>query len=516
MSGGMEALPANAVLSVVFLTLLAALAFHLCSDYVRKWNRMKRIPGLSPTYPILGNALLFKPSGEDFFLQLIEYTAKCRDEPLMKLWLGPQPFIVLFHAETVEVVLSSSKQLDKSYAYKFLHPWLGTGLLTSTGNKWRARRKLITPTFHFTILMEFLDVMNEQTNILLEKWEKKVGKGPFNCFNDITLCALDIICETAMDKKVYAQSNSDSEYIRAIYKMSDLIHRRQKMPWFWPDFLFNTFGDGKEHDEALKILHTFTEKVIEERSCKTENAEEFNHSDSDSNSWRKKKRKAFLDMILSATDEGGNKLSQQDIREEVDTFMFEGHDTTAASINWTLYLLGSHPDALKKVHEELDEVFGNSDRPATMEDLKNLQFLQCIIKESLRLFPSVPIFGRTLLEECHVGGFKVPEGVNALIIPYALHRDPRYFPDPEEFRPERFSHENSSKMNPYAFIPFSAGIRNCIGQKFALLEEKVILSSVLRRFHVEAKQSRDELHIVGELILRPQSGIWIELHHRTE
>ncbi|XP_060679852.1 cytochrome P450 4V2-like [Hemiscyllium ocellatum] len=513
----MEALPPGAVLCAVFLTVLAGLAVHLFADYVRKWNQMKRIPGLSPTYPILGNALLFKPSGEDFFIQLIEFTTKCRDEPLMRLWLGPLPFVVLFHAETVEVILNSSKHLDKSYAYKFLHPWLGTGLLTSTGNKWRARRKLITPTFHFTILMEFLEVMNEQASILLEKWEKKVGKGPFNCFSDVTLCALDIICETAMDKGISAQNNSDSEYIRAIYKMSDLIHRRQKMPWFWPDFLFNMFGEGKEHDKALKILHAFTEKVIMERSRKMETSEECSHSDSDSDSElrKKKKRKAFLDLILSATDEDGKKLSQQDIREEVDTFMFEGHDTTASAINWTLYLLGTHPNIQKKVHEELDDVFGRSDRHVTMEDLKQLQFLQCVIKESLRLFPPVPIFGRTLLEDCYIGGFKVPKGVNAMIIPYALHRDPKHFPEPEEFRPERFL-QNSRKINPYAFIPFSAGVRNCIGQKFALMEEKVILSSILRRFRVEAQQSREELHMVGELILRPLSGIWIELHHRAE
>ncbi|XP_048453829.1 cytochrome P450 4V2-like [Rhincodon typus] len=99
----MEALPPGAALTGVFLTVLVGLAIHLFADYVRKWNQMKRIPGLSPTYPILGNALLFKPSGEDFFLQLIEFTTECRDEPLMKLWLGPLPFVVLFHAENVEL-----------------------------------------------------------------------------------------------------------------------------------------------------------------------------------------------------------------------------------------------------------------------------------------------------------------------------------------------------------------------------------------------------------------------------
>ncbi|XP_072920641.1 cytochrome P450 4V7 [Hemitrygon akajei] len=508
----------GALLGAALLTLLALVVFHLLGGYIRTWNKLKCIPGLSPTLPILGNALLFKPGGEDFFLQLIEFTTQFRDQPLMKIWLGTLPFVVLFHAETVEVILSSSKHLDKSYSYIFLHPWLGTGLLTSTGNKWRARRKLITPAFHFTILTEFVEVMIEQTNILLGKLEKKVGKGPFNCFNDIALCALDIICETAMDKKVYAQSNSDSEYINAVYKMSDLIHRRQKMPWFWPDFAYNAFGEGKEHERVLKILHTFTEKVIAERSEKIENSGEFQRhgSDSDSELQSKKKCKAFLDVLLSATYENGEKLSQQDIKEEVNTFIFEGHDTTAAAINWALHLLGSHPDVLKKVQEELGDVFGNSDHPPSMEDLKNLQYLQCVIKESLRLFPSVPIFGRTLLEDCYIGGFNVPKGVNAIIIPYALHRDPRYFPDPEEFRPERFLPENSCKMNPYSFIPFSGGPRNCIGQKFAILEEKVILSSILRRFQVEAKQSCEDLHLVGELILRPRDGIWIELQHRTK
>ncbi|XP_069780622.1 cytochrome P450 4V2-like [Narcine bancroftii] len=508
----------GALLGAALLTLLALVAVHLLGNYVRTWKELRAIPGLSPTYPILGNSLLFKPSGEDFFLQLIEFTTQFRDQPLMKLWLGTLPYVVLFHVETVELVLSSSKHLDKSSAYQFLHPWLGTGLLTSTGNKWRARRKLITPAFHFTILMEYLEVMIKQTNVLLEKLEKKVGKGPFNCFNDITLCALDIICETAMDKKVHAQSNRDSGYIQAVYKMSDLIHRRQKMPWFWIDCVYNTFGEGKEHEKVLKILHSFTDKVVAERFNEMENSEECKHSssDSDSTSWSKKKCKAFLDVLLSATYEDGRKLSQEDIKEEVNTFIFEGHDTTATAINWTLHLLGSHPDVMKKVQEELDEVFGNTYQPPTMEDLKNLQYLQCVIKESLRLFPSVPIIGRTLLEDCYIRGFKIPKGVNALIIPYALHRDPRYFSDPEEFRPERFMPENSSKINPYSFIPFSGGPRNCIGQKFALIEEKVILSSILRRFQVEAKQSCDELHPLGELILRPRDGIWIELRHRTK
>ncbi|KAJ8335908.1 hypothetical protein SKAU_G00392500 [Synaphobranchus kaupii] len=498
------------IVFVLFLILLVISTHPSLSSYVSKWRQMKSIPGLSPTYPLLGNALQFKSNGRDFFCQLIEYTNVFRNEPLMKLWVGPVPFLILFHAETIETVLNNPKHMDKAYAYKFLHPWLGTGLLTSTGDKWRRRRKMLTPTFHFSILTEFLEVMNEQAEVLIEKLEKQAGRGAFNCFSYVTLCALDIICETAMGKKIYAQSNSDSEYVLSVYRMTDIIIRRQRMPWFWPDIIYYLLGEGREHNRRLKVLHSFTEKVIKERAEHVSDAESDSESDQGT-----KKRRAFLDMLLKATDEDGNKLTPKDIQEEVDTFMFRGHDTTAASMNWAIHLIGSHPEVQRKVQQELLEVFGQSNRPINTEDLKRLRYLECVIKESLRLFPAVPFFARSICEECHIKGFKVPKGANAVIIPYAVHRDPRYFPDPEEFRPERFLPENSEGRHAYAFIPFSAGLRNCIGQRFAIMEEKVVLASILRNFSVEATQKREELHPVGELILRPEKGIWIKLENRV-
>ncbi|KAM6972440.1 cytochrome P450 4V8 [Aplochiton taeniatus] len=471
---------------------------------------MRSIPNLLETYPIFGNRLQYKSNAGDFFSQLVGYTDELRNTPLVKMWMGPIPFIILYHPETIEAVLNNPVHIDKAFGYKFLHPWLGTGLLTSTGNKWRRRRKMLTPTFHFSILTEFLEVMNEQAEVLVEKLEKEAEKGPFNCFTHVTLCALDIICETAMGKKIYAQSNCDSEYVRCVYKMSDIIARRQRMPWYWPDWVYRLCGEGRKHNKTLKVLHSFTSNVIYER------ADYISYIESDSESDQgMRKRRAFLDMLLKATDEEGNKLSHEDIQEEVDTFMFRGHDTTAAAMNWAIHLLGSHPDVQKKVQQELQDVLGVSDRPINVEDLKKLQYLECVVKESLRLFPSVPFFARSICEDCVISGFKVPEGVNALIMPYALHRDPNTFPDPEEFRPERFLPENSIRRHPYAFIPFSAGLRNCIGQRFAMMEEKVILASILRSFNIESCQRREELRPLGELILRPEKGIWIKLQKRN-
>ncbi|KAM9670485.1 cytochrome P450 4V2 isoform 2-T2 [Dama dama] len=425
---------------------------QMVASFARKWHQMRPVPTVGDPYPVVGHALMLKPDSRDFFQQIIDYTEEYRHLPLLKLWLGPVPLVVLYNAENVEVILNSSKHIEKSYMYKFLEPWLGLGLLTSTGNKWRSRRKMLTPTFHFTILEDFLDVMNEQANILVTKLEKHVNQEAFNCFFYVTLCTLDIICETAMGKSIGAQSNNDSEYVRAVYRMSDSIHQRMKTPWLWLDLVFYMFKDGREHRRSLKIVHDFTNN---------------------------------------------------------------GHDTTASAINWSLYLLGSYPEVQQKVDSELEEVFGKSDRPVTLEDLKKLKYLECVIKESLRLFPPVPFFARNLTQDCEVVGYKIVQGSQVIILPYALHRDPKYFPDPEEFKPERFFAENSKGRHTYAYVPFSAGPRNCIGQKFAIMEEKTILSCILRHFWVESNQKREELGLAGELILRPSNGIWIKLKRRN-
>ncbi|XP_014394491.1 PREDICTED: cytochrome P450 4V2 isoform X2 [Myotis brandtii] len=372
---------AGATLTLSFLQMMAS--------YAHNWLQMRPIPSISGAYPFLGHSLILKQGGEEFFQQVIYYTENNRHVPMLKIWLGTVPVIAMYKAECIEVILTSSKQIDKSYLYTFLQPWLGLGLLTSTGNKWRSRRKMLTPTFHFTILEDFLGVMNEQANILVNKLEKHVDGEKFNCFFYITLCALDIICETAMGRNIDAQTNDDSEYVRAVYRMSDLIHRRIKKIWFWHDVLYLLFKEGWDHRRNLKILHNFTTNVINERANEIKRDEECK-SDDKGTTLSNRKRKAFLDLLVNVMDDEGNKLSLEAIREEVDTFMFEGHDTTAAGINWALYLLSCHPEVQKKLDNELDEVFEtqcNLCAQCTEKGGKKLEF--CALLRGLRLQPPV-------------------------------------------------------------------------------------------------------------------------------
>ncbi|OWF49810.1 cytochrome P450 4V2-like isoform X1 [Mizuhopecten yessoensis] len=512
-----------AVLLILVLaaTLVAVFGVSWYLKNKRTHPDFDKIPGPRPI-PVLGNAHQLSPDAKKFYSQLLEYSREWAKVGIFRIWLGNKQIVAVYRAEYIEPLLNSSKHMDKADEYRFLHPWLGTGLLTSTGNKWRIRRKLLTPTFHFKILHDFIGVFNDQADVMVKKLQKVADKGPFNVFPYITLCALDIICETAMGRHVNAQGNSDSDYVQAINKITVHILLRMRRPWYWPDFLFYLLGPGREHDRCLKTLHSFTSKVIMERS------EAFRQSrsqqttiedimkgrgDDETVYLEKGKRLAFLDMLLCASAEGHH-LSFEDIREEVDTFMFEGHDTTAAAITFCTHLIGDHPHVQDKLHEEMDQIFGDSDRPANMKDLKEMKYLECTVKEALRLFPSVPFFGRSITEDVKLGDqYTLKKDTTAVIVPVALHLDERYFPDPYKFDPDRFLPENANR-HPYSYIPFSAGPRNCIGQRFALMEEKVMLSSMLRKFDIISTQRREDLSPIGELILRPQFGVDVKLKSR--
>jgi cytochrome P450 family 4 subfamily V len=284
--------------------------------------------------------------------------------------------------------------------------------------------------------------------------------------------------------------------------MCELVVARMFNPFIWYDPIHQLTQHGRNHKRCLKTLHDFTKKVILERNEEFENC-----------NYQSQKRIAFLDMLLKAKHEDPT-ISFDDIQEEVDTFMFEGHDTTAAATSWACHLIGSNPDVQKKLHEEIDDLFGTSDRPLTNDDFKELKYLECCIKEALRLFPSVPFYGRTISEDAYVGDYKVLQGCSAFISSYLLHRDEKYYPDPEKFDPDRFLPQNSKDRHPYAYIPFSAGRRNCIGQRFALMEMKVVLSNILRKFEIKSLKTSDELKPSPDLIIRPTNGIPVTLKLR--
>nr|QZM07473.1 cytochrome P450 monooxygenase CYP4C131 [Lasioderma serricorne] len=486
-------------------------------QYVNQLPGPKRIPILGTSLQILKTPR----EGRFSFFQ-----KRCsRYKPLFRSWLGDNPLVHIMKPEHIEIVLRSSEHLSKGDSYRFIQPWLGDGLLTSTGQKWHRNRKLITPTFHFKILEHFQEVFDEKSRVLVHKLAHRATDGRFfDVYPLITRCALDIICETAMGVQMNAMdeegSGKQSDYVDAVYGVSELALKRRDRPWLQSDFSFKLSPTGKEFEKYLSVLHGFTNKVIQERKDQLRKKkalkEEMNGKASTSAEevFGRKERLAFLDLLIEASD-SGRLLSDTEIREEVDTFMFEGHDTTTAGICWTLFLLGNHVDVQDKVAQELHDIFQDDvDRPITTKDLGEMKYLERVVKESLRLYPSVPFIARKLTKDIECDGLIIPESCSVAIHIYNVHRDPNHFPEPNRFDPDRFLPENTRNRHPYAYIPFSAGPRNCIGQKFALNEEKTVLANFLRNYEIKSKQTAEEITLISELILRPLGGLQVALAPR--
>ncbi|XP_055948472.1 cytochrome P450 4V2-like isoform X2 [Argiope bruennichi] len=402
--------------------------------------------------------------------------------------------------------LMEKKIHNKYFIYEWLQPLLGTGLLTSEVSKWKTRRKLLMPCFNLTVLRGFLSLFNEHSQKLVEILQERTKEEFTYIETPITLATMDIICETMFGVKINALRNDNPPFVRSVQRLLEILLARIYKIWYWPNWTFYLSKDGKEMKHHVKIVHDFTRKIIQERKERYLSG----HTEKD-----RGKRKALLDRLLEMHMETGE-LREEGIREEVNTFALAGHETVTVTIIWALYLIGLHKDVQEKIHEELDRVFeDDTKRPVTDKDLNDLQYLDCVLKETLRLYPSAPWFGRHIPEDTNICGHTLPEGSTCVILPYFLHRDEEVFPDPERFDPERFSSTNIHKIPEYAYIPFSAGSRNCIGKTFANMELKVIISSLLRNFSIESLDTRDKVQMLASITLCPFHPIRFRIRHRT-
>ena len=270
----------------------------------------------------------------------------------------------------------------------------------------------------------------------------------------------------------------DFEYLDAVKSLGYHVSKRFLTPWQRIEFLFSFTETKRLQDRCAKVMHEFTTKIIEERRRKVtaEKAENLDNLDDDDVGLKKKM--CLLDVLLQSTIEG-QPLTNADIQEEVDTFTFAGHDTTTNTICFTLYAISKFPEVQRKLNEEIDRVIGDDE--VGFKVINEMKYLDLVIKETMRLYPPVPIVARRLFEEVKFEEFTAPANANYNLMFYTMFKNPEIFENPEDFIPERFLDHNNS---PYAFIPFSAGQRNCIGQKFALLNVKNNIINILRKFEV--------------------------------
>ncbi|KAJ9581171.1 hypothetical protein L9F63_023649 [Diploptera punctata] len=493
------------IVIVVALTLLLVYFGNNLLTFITFIRKARKIP-TKDCVPIFGHS--FKYIGPlsglmKTFLEVVK-----QNESVFALWAGPLPFVSITKPEHVEVILGNSKYIHKDFPYKFLNSWLGSGLVITSGTMWQTHRKLITPAFHFSILDTFLQVFTERSDILVKNLTKYISCEKFDIYPHIKMCTLGVILETAMGIQIDTQDNKEhAEYADACCNITEEIMKRVISPWLFPQFIYSLTPGGRRFEKYLQTLHNFTDKVLRERKqafVLGGTTQLLNENDIGT-----KKKLSFLDLLLQSD----GTLTDEEVRDEVQTFMFAGHDTTTAGICWCLQMLASHPQVQDRVCEELEKTFGDSDHHPTTRDLKELKYLERVIKETLRLYPSVPMIGREMKEDVRIGEHVIPSGITVGIPIFAVHRDPELYRDPHQFNPDNFLPERVAARHPYAYIPFSAGPRNCIGQKFAMLEMKIMLSCILRNFKLEATGEIPTPLL--EIICRPQNGVQIKIVPRN-
>ncbi|XP_045459539.1 cytochrome P450 4g15-like [Melitaea cinxia] len=509
-----------------------------------------KLPGPLPI-PLFGNALLAigkKP--EELITLALEYAD--RYGTVVRGWLGTKLLIFLSDPDDVEVILNSHIHIDKASEYRFFKPWLGEGLLISSGEKWRSHRKMIAPTFHINILKSFVGVFNQNSKNVVEKMRGEVGKY-FDVHDYMSGVTVDILLETAMGITKDTQDDAGFDYAMAVMKMCDIIHQRHYKFWLRFDSIFKLTSFFEKQKQLLGIIHGLTNKVIKLKKeiyqqnkakgiipptieevtrsspeSETTLANEKTLADTvfkgyrddldfnDENDVGAKKRLAFLDLMIESAQNGTNVITDHEIKEEVDTIMFEGHDTTAAGSSFVLCLLGVHQDIQERVYNELYSIFGDSDRPATFEDTLQMKYLERVIFEGLRMYPPVPIIARKLQRDVKIAtkDYVLPAGATVVIGTFQIHRNPKYYKNPNVFNPDNFLPENTQNRHYYSYIPFSAGPRSCVGRKYAILKLKILISTILRNYKMVSNITEDQFVLQADIILKRNDGFRVQIEPR--
>lgn len=534
--------------SVLLVTALSLYYLYWRVSRRRMLELAEKIPG-PKGWPILGNALEFIGSPHEIFMRV--YAKSEEFGRLAKVWIGPRLLIFLTDPRDVELILSSHVHIDKSPEYRFFKPWLGDGLLISTGQKWRAHRKLIAPTFHLNVLKSFIDLFNKNSRETVKKLEKEMGK-EFDCHDYMSEATVEILLETAMGVSKSTQDQSGYDYAMAVMKLCDILHIRQTKIWLYSDYIFNLTKISQYQKTLINTIHSLTRKVIKKKreyfmegirgstaevpeelkshkyelstSTKGTTNEGTSYGQSDGlkddldvdDDVGEKKRMAFLDLLIEAS-QNGVVINDEEIKEQVDTIMFEGHDTTAAGSSFFLCQMAAHPEIQERVVQELNEIYQGSDRPATFADTLEMKYLERCLLETLRLFPPVPIIARQLQQEVQLASdpnLRLPAGATIVVAQFGTHRLEEYYPNPLEYNPDNFLPEKAANRHYYAFIPFSAGPRSCVGRKYAMLKLKILLSTILRNYKIVSNLKEGDYKLQGDIILKRQDGFRIKLEPR--
>jgi cytochrome P450 len=363
---------------------------------------------------------------------------------------------LLGHPDLVEAVLvTHARDFGKHYALRFNPTVFGQGLLTSEGDFWLRQRRLIQPAFARPRLAALAPEIVAAAERVLDRWAP--GR-QVDVEAEMMRLTMDIAARTFFG----VDASADAEVVaHAIAELQETFLVQFTRPLPVPRWLPTPLH--RRIDRAVATLDAILFRFIAQRRAGGGPQDD------------------LLSLLLHARDEGDGKgMTDRQVRDEAMTLFLAGHETTALALSWAWYLLATHPDAEARLAQEWRTVLGG--RPPTAEDLPRLRYTEMVVLEALRLYPPAAVFGRQALRECELGGYRVPRGMTVIMSPWVLHRDPRWWDDPEAFRPERWEAGHPARTPKYAYVPFGGGPRLCIGSGFALMEAVLVLATLGQRY----------------------------------
>ncbi|XP_075543489.1 cytochrome P450 4V2-like isoform X2 [Dermacentor variabilis] len=521
----------DTVVWLVFSYLAWALVLRPTIVWVRKWNALRPLPGPCNGLPFWYSIRTYWEKSRSnsvkdatyVFFQIICDVSQQYRGTTFKAYLGMTPVVILHTPDAAQTLLTSKTNLRKPVVYNFLASWLGHhNILTAVGDSWRFKRRLMTPAFHFKVLEDYISSFNYNGKLLVERVDRLTAKHPgepIPAFRLSQNCALDVTTKVLMGVDLDSQlDTTEPTFANHFNMLMFLIGVRIFRPWMWPDAWYNRTHEGRLYHKSIREMEKYTLEVLERRKGKLQQiADELESVPGDygREGDDEAQDSVIVDRFLKAHLQD-SRYSIDEVKKDIDSLLFAGTDTTTSAVGWAFYMLGLHPKVLAKVHQELDDIFGSdTERDITGEDLKRMKYLDICFKESLRLFPAAPLIGRVLDEDLVVDGYKIPKGVTCFVNIYSLHRNPECFKDPDLYIPERFLTSEVGNRHPFSYIPFSGGPKNCLGQRFAILEAKTLLAKVLLKYTLESTRPVSELRITYEVILKARGGLRIWFRNRT-
>lgn len=383
---------------------------------------------------------------------------------------------VIHHPDDVKrVLVTNHKNYTKGVGLDRVKILLGNGIMTSEGDFWRKQRLMMQPMFHRRIITEFAQIIAAANDRFIARWESQAARGEsVNVTDDMSELTLDIVLRAVFGTDLDRLTEQSGGNPFAVVT---------KEPARNLQFAYKFRSLGKLVAELMRRRRAGNEEHID-----------------------------FLAMLMSARDkETGDAMSERELIDEVMTLVVAGHETTASALNWTWYLLALHPEVESRLHAEIAAAPGVA--APSLAQMEALPYAQQVVNEVLRLYPPGWLLSRRTLGADVLAGFEIPAGTDVLLSPYLLHRHPRFWSEPDAFRPERFAPANEAERPRFAYMPFAAGPRHCIGETFALYEMLMHLYKVARHYRLSYLPT-EPVELEAQINLRTKNPLYMKLERR--